>query len=99
MAQRRHEGFGQKLHAQKADRQPAAKGAVNAAIEVSFQDRSKSAERPRRPSSYLSTRRHSSGPGPNPFKDKIVSMRPWREALPGPMPPARVPITTALQRA
>jgi hypothetical protein len=62
MAQRRHEGFGQKLHMQKADCQPAAKGAANAAIEVSFQDRSKSAERPRRPSSYLSTGRYSSGP-------------------------------------
>ena len=60
MAQRRHEGFGQKLHVQKADCQPAAKGAANAAIEVSFQDRSKSAERPRRPSSYLSTGRYSS---------------------------------------
>ena len=62
VAQRRHRGFGQKLHVQKADCQPAAKGAANAAIEVSFQDRSSSAERPRRPPSHLSTRRYSSGP-------------------------------------
>jgi len=41
--------FGQKPHVQKADCQLAAKGAANAAMEVNFQDRSKSAERSRRP--------------------------------------------------
>jgi hypothetical protein len=53
MAQRRHGGFGQELHVQKADCGLAAKGATNAAIEVSFQDRSKSAERSRRPLSEV----------------------------------------------
>ncbi len=52
MAQRRHGGFGQKPHVQKADCQLAAKGAANAAMEGNFQDRSKSAERSRRPLSY-----------------------------------------------
>jgi len=41
MAQRRHRDFRQKLHVQKADCQLAAKGAANAAIEISFQDRPK----------------------------------------------------------
>jgi hypothetical protein len=52
MAQRRHGGLGQNLHVQKADWQLAAKGAANAAIEISFQDRSESAERSRRPLLY-----------------------------------------------
>jgi len=48
-AQRRHGRFDQKPHGQKADCQLAAKGAADAALEVSVQDRSKSAERSRRP--------------------------------------------------
>ena len=36
IARRRHGGFGQKLHGRKADSQSVA----NAAIEISFQDRS-----------------------------------------------------------
>jgi hypothetical protein len=34
--QRRHAGFGQRLHVQKADSQLAAQGAANAATKISF---------------------------------------------------------------
>jgi hypothetical protein len=53
MAQRRHGGFGQKPDVQKADCQLAVKGAADAAMQVSFQDRS-TRRRSRRPLSYLS---------------------------------------------
>jgi hypothetical protein len=53
MAQLRHGDFSQELCVQKADCQLAAKGGANTAIEISFQDRSKSAERSRRPLPYL----------------------------------------------
>ena len=54
MAQRRHGGFCQKPHVRKGDCQLAVKGAANAGIEISFQDRPKSAERSRRPPLYAS---------------------------------------------
>ena len=61
MAQLRHGDFSQELCVQKADCQLAAKGGANAAIEISFQDRSKSAERSRDRSHTFVTRRYRSG--------------------------------------
>ena len=46
-------GFRQKPHVRKVNCQLSAKGAVGTEMEVSIQDRSKSAERSRRPLLYL----------------------------------------------
>jgi hypothetical protein len=49
MAQQRHGGFRPKPHIQKADCPLATKGSADAGMEVSIEDRSKSAKRSRRP--------------------------------------------------